>query len=130
MEYSHKHPWAHNITEKYGLDLSLYDLTHETGKGYPTTILNGAHFIEDTCFLKTFEDYVKERLPQNFSSVLEVGVGLWTYVSAMATFFRKYNDQVLIIGIDRDSYSVNLARCSIRNRNVKGVDATLSDINY
>lgn len=127
-KYSHKYPWVHDIIEKYGLDLSLYNLNHESNWSFIKPI-DRANLIEDVHFLKTFDEYVKERLPQNFSNVLEVGTGNWTYVSALTTFFRKYNDQVHLIGIDKDPYYVDKSTESIQNRNVKGVETALGDIN-
>jgi len=89
----------------------------------------------DTCscyphFLKTFDTYARERLPSNFSTVLEVGVGNWTYTFALATFFQHYNSQASIVGIDNDPLFVRIARASIQDRGLEGVEATLSDINY
>ena len=127
-EYNHKYPWVRDIVKQHGLDLSLYDLNHESDWSLIKPI-DIANLIEDVHFLKTFDEYVKERLPQNFSNVLEVGTGNWTYVSALTTFFRKYNDQVPIIGIDRDSYYVDRSTESIQNKNVKGVETALGDIN-
>ncbi len=125
-KYSRKHPWVHDIIGKYGLDLSLYNLSRETSTFAEPA--NRAHLIEDTHFLKTFDEYVRERLPHDFSNVLEVGPGSWTYVSALAAFFKKYNSEVPILGIDNNPLSVEYSRKSIENRNVKGANVTLWDV--
>lgn len=126
--YKRKYPWLNDMIEKYGLDLSLYDSNEEYDHAFPSDILNRAHFIEDTHFLKTFDEYVKERLSQNFSSVLEVGIGKWSYVSAMTTFFRKYNNQAPILGIDKEPWDIKDAKKTVKNRNVTNVEPALADI--
>ena len=128
-EYSKRYPWVSHIIKKYGLDLPLYDLGIETSSAV-VPIVNRAHLIEDVHFLKTFDEYVSENLPPNFSSVLEVGVGLWNYVFALAAFFRKYNSQVPIVGIDDDPNKLETAKDFIQNRNVNGVEIDLGDITH
>ena len=85
-EYGHKHPWARGIVETYGLDLSVYDFGFESTKAFRIDKPNIANLIEDIHFLKAFDEYVSAKLPHDFSSVLEVGTGRWTYVSALAAF--------------------------------------------
>ena len=129
-EYSQRYPWVQGIIEKYGLELSPYDFGFESTRALRIDKINIANLIEDVHFLKTFDEYVRARLPQNFSSVLEVGTGNWTYAFALVTFFRKYNPRASIIGIDNDPLFVNESIEGVQSRNVKGVEAVLGDINY
>ena len=126
-EYSKKYPWVRNIIKEYGLDLPLYNLDRETTHSSWLEV-NRANFTEDVHFLKAFDEYVTERLPANFSSVLDVGTGVWTYSFALATFFRRYKKGVPIVGIDKDPHDIQLAEDSIRNRKIQDVATYLSDI--
>lgn len=121
------HLWVPGIVGKYGVDLPSYDLDWETTRPVQEGV-SRANFIEDIFFLKTFDEFVSEKLPQGFSSVLEVGIGLWSYASAMATFFRKYSPEVPIIGIDIDPSRLETARDHVENRNVKGIEIEWGDI--
>ena len=114
-DYTAKYPWAREIIEKYGLDLALYDLEHETSGSTAGFKVDKSNLIEDVHFLKTFDEYIAPRLPQNFSRVLEVGTGQWIYACALAAFFRKHGGDVSIIGIDKDITYVDLARELIKN---------------
>ena len=129
-DYSNRYPWVGDIIKKYGLDLSQYDLDKELVISLGHGVLDRANLIEDIHFLKIFDEHVSGRLPRTFSSVLEVGVGKWTYAFALATFFQHYNSQVPIVGIDNDSLSVGEAKESVQYRKIKGVEAVLGDINY
>lgn len=129
-DYSNRYPWVGDIIKKYGLDLSLYNFNKELPTSLRYDMRDRARFIEDICFLKTFDEHVMKRLPPNFSTVLEIGVGNWTYAFALATFFQHYNSQAFILGIDNDPSYVEEARASIQDRNINGVGAVLGDITY
>ena len=121
-EYTGKYPWVKNMIGKFGIDLSLYDLNTETSQASEIGV-NRSNFMEDVHFLKALDEYVQPRLPADFSTVLEVGVGCWTYAYAMAAFFRRHNDKAIIKGIDVDPSAIKYALDSLKNRNVLGVAA-------
>jgi len=126
-EFISRNPWVPDIVQSYGLDLSTYNLNEDTAHP-PVQEVNRASFIGDTNLLKTFDVYVRDRLPPDFSSVLEVGIGNWTYVSALATFFRTYSDNVPILGIDNSDAQYMTAIDSVEHRRVEGVEIAFTDI--
>jgi len=127
IEFISRNPWVPDIVKGYGLDLSTYNLNEDTPHP-PIEGVNRASFIEDANFLKTFDTYVGDRLTPDFSSVLEVGIGNWSYVSALATFFRKYSDSVPILGIDNSEVQCFTAGTSLQNRNVERAEIAFIDL--
>jgi hypothetical protein len=127
--YSKSHPWVIDIVKRYDLNISEYNPPHESvksfGLGSPPDIAN---LIEELHFLKTFDVYVAKGLPKNVENVLEVGPGLWTYAPALVSFFKVFNPNVTITGLEKNPHYGGFAKDHINQRKISNIGLFFEDI--